>query len=68
MFYCDTCNELSKKGEASFRKVIETREKIYPQRENAFKIIREGKVFFLNDEGGVGHEIVREITVCQNCV
>lgn len=59
-FICGVCRKHSKAGEKPIRVVIETREKIYPRRENANP---NGNT----DPGGIGIEIVKEILVCSSC-
>jgi len=66
MFICESCKTQSKLGEPSASKVLETREKTYPPRiyraqSGKFK----GKL--VEDPGGIGMEIVREIRVCYRC-
>jgi hypothetical protein len=55
MFRCDECKEISKPSEKPVRVVVETRNKIYPMRPQAY------------DPGGTGTEIVREILVHSTC-
>jgi len=67
MFRCEKCQKVSEPREVSHKVVTETREVEYPYREYANK----KDVLFdprgTDDPGGVGHETVKEITVCGEC-
>lgn len=52
MFICQQCGSTSKPREPQTTKVVETREKIYTEK---------------NQVVGRGMEIVREIRVCERC-
>ena len=56
-FRCDSCNRVEQKP---IRKVVETREKIYPVR-----YASDGKTII--DKGGRGREIVHEMNLCADC-
>ena len=64
MFYCGACKQLTAPREPMTRRVVETRERIYPER-----TIRPvpGQPSRVIDPGGYGHETVREIGVCPRC-
>lgn len=64
MFNCERCGKTSQPGQPSYRKVVETREKTYPYRSHAN---RGGPFDIRDDPGGTGTEIVREITICEEC-
>jgi hypothetical protein len=49
------------------RVVIETRYKRYPVRPKAWRVKHEGKIKFMDDPGGEGYEIAREVLVCPAC-
>lgn len=53
MFKCQTCKKQIKPGEGMVRRVVKTRDKIYPSREG--------------DPGGKGIEIVEERCECEAC-
>lgn len=55
MFICSVCDKPSKPGDKQARVVIETRSKVYPARPGS------------KDPGGVGHEIIKEVTMCLPC-
>lgn len=49
------------------REVVETRVKSYPVREDANRVMKRGKRVWVDDAGGEGREIVRELSVCLRC-
>lgn len=55
MFKCSNCKQVQTAGTQPVRVPTETRRKVYPERSGT------------KDRGGVGWEIVREITVCGTC-
>ncbi len=67
MYKCENCQTIVPHGIKSHRVTIETRTKHYPFRHYANEFKREGKTKQSHDNGGVGQEIVREITVCPIC-
>jgi hypothetical protein len=60
MFKCERCATQSSAKTPPHLFPIATRQKIYPARRD-----RSG---VLNDKGGTGHEVVREIRVCADCL
>jgi hypothetical protein len=59
-------------GTSAQRLVLETRSRQYPVRRAANRIIRitdsgKKKEVFIDDPGGAGQEIVREVVVCPSC-
>jgi len=59
-------------GTPAQRVVVQTRPKQYQYRAKANRVVRliesgKKKVVYIDDPGGVGREIVREITVCPAC-
>lgn len=75
MFYCDVCNNVSKSMEKERKVVSKQRRKVYPIRQKAnpgFKkdspgLRSKAKSDRIDDAGGVGWEIVKEISVCTDC-
>jgi hypothetical protein len=67
MFKCESCQRVIGPQVSATRVVIETRPVTYPFREKAHRIKIEGKPKMIDDPGGVGQEIVREILVCPDC-
>jgi hypothetical protein len=59
MFNCMCCHKSVGPHVSPMNLVIETREKVYPERHNS-----EGEVI---DRGGSGREIAKEIKVCYPC-
>ena len=51
------------------REVVETRVKLYPVREKANWVMnrRKNKYEWVDDAGGEGKEIVRELALCARC-
>lgn len=49
------------------REVVETRVKLYPVREKANHVMKRGKLVWVDDAGGEGREIVRELSLCARC-
>lgn len=60
-FRCEKCERTSLHGEAAHRIVTETRQHEHPYR---VKANRNGS----DDKGGVGQQIVKEMTVCGQCI
>ncbi|MDA0834135.1 MAG: hypothetical protein O3A29_12700 [Planctomycetota bacterium] len=72
MYRCEMCGVLVPPRTAVNRLVIETREKVYPYRSKANRVAYldekgKHKVAFIDDPGGTGLEIVKEINVCPTC-
>jgi hypothetical protein len=59
-FICDCCLTPLGNGTKPIRRVLETREKHYPTR-----FAQDGKTVI--DRGGIGREIVREVSLCKKC-
>ena len=68
MYRCQKCNQLSKPRELSTLVVVETREKIYPRREQAMQKGRGLTRRWIEDPGGVGVETVRTEIRHEGCV
>lgn len=58
MFICQSCNKIIGPRVSPIIKVVETREKVYPNMPR-----EDGTVEY----GGVGWEIVKEIKLCSKC-
>jgi len=67
MYKCENCQTLVPHGIKAHRVVVETRTKHYPFRKDANTYKDDGKVKHEHDYGGIGQEIVREMTVCPDC-
>lgn len=73
MFRCQLCARVSPPRTPAHRLVLQTRQKKYPHRREAHLHVyldergkrKEKKV---DDPGGVGTEIAREVVVCGECV
>ena len=63
MFICGFCKEQTPRGASMRRFVVETRTKVYPAREAANKFREQ----LIDDPGGTGSEIVRELPACSRC-
>ena len=66
MFICGACKKNTNPGDKAYRAVIETREKVYPERweERYHNGLRDSVKI---DNGGTGTEIVKEIRVGSCC-
>lgn len=51
------------------REVVETRVKLYPVREKANWVMnrRKNRFVWVDDAGGEGKEVVRELALCARC-
>ncbi|MFP4436499.1 MAG: hypothetical protein ACLFVO_04565 [Chloroflexaceae bacterium] len=49
------------------RVTVETRYRQYPQRPKAHPVKRKGKIEMVDDPGGEGYEIAREVLACPAC-
>lgn len=67
MYICQDCGKNSQLGEKSYPVVVETREHKFPFRSKVHRLVRDGKVEWHDDPGGVGQQIVKEIRVCRDC-
>lgn len=61
MYKCQQCGKQSKNGDKLNRKVIETRSKTYT---NSIKIDKKKTIEKVSE----GHETVKELSVCGDCV
>lgn len=70
MFRCSQCVRVVPPGTPLYRLVAEYREKKYPRREKVNLVIQRDKnpkAQWVDDPGGTGFEIVKEIGVCPDC-
>lgn len=72
MYRCEACGKVVPPGTTARRRVVETRERTYPSRQNAngrSRPQRPGarRPRSKGDPGGTGTEIVREQLVCADC-
>jgi len=49
------------------RVTVETRYRQYPKRPKAHPVKRKGKIEMVDDPGGEGYEIAREVLACPTC-
>ncbi len=68
MYRCEVCGQLSQPSEPASVVVVETREKIYPRREQAMKRGKGASMRWIEDPGGRGTEIVRQEIRHERCV
>jgi len=61
MYRCEMCGQSSEPGAPIIRRVVATRERDYPQREQK---TRKGTI---RDPGGYGTETVKEAALCSEC-
>ena len=74
MFRCQRCHQTTQPGEPQIRQVVQTRTITHPHRPKAFiappdpkRRLAKRKRPRLDDKGGLGPQIVREIVVCPAC-
>jgi hypothetical protein len=69
MFRCDVCASISPPNTPCNRLVLETRPADHPARANAHwhPPLRGGKGKWVDDPGGHGPQIVRELRACSPC-
>jgi rubredoxin len=70
MYRCEVCGEVVDPGIPARKRVVETRDRTYPRRNDAGGRPAEPKgqrSQRKGDPGGTGHEIVREQLVCPEC-
>lgn len=67
MYRCEQCKEVVGPRIPLLRAVEVTRVKLYPVREKAFRVMKRGKLVWVDDAGGEGREIVRELVLCARC-
>ncbi|MFT3710968.1 MAG: hypothetical protein QM817_25360 [Archangium sp.] len=69
MYRCEQCKEVVGPRISIERVVVETRPVTYPFRKevNRARNPKNGKLVWVDDEGGEGHETVRELALCARC-
>lgn len=67
MYICKNCNIQQPSNTPSKQYILKKRNKIYPARSKANKVIENGRVKFKPDPGGIGFETDIEVTVCNKC-
>lgn len=72
MFYCQNCSVLVASGVKSSRFVCESRIVKHPYRSKANLVIRFNDMgkrieFLVDDPGGTGSQVTREMRVCPEC-
>ena len=67
MFLCTSCKKVIGPAISPQRVVLETRDKEYEFRKDAFKVRKEGAWVRVSDQGGHGHETVKEVDMCTDC-
>ena len=75
MYRCELCRKIVLPRVRCVKLVVKTRLKKYAARKKANRFRRfektekgwKSKIKEVGDPGGVGREIVRELSVCQNC-
>jgi hypothetical protein len=73
VFRCQICSKVSQSGTPARRVVVQARTKTYLYRSCANTIVRadsKGKLkkIHIDDPGGIGHEAVKEVLACPECV
>ena len=72
MYRCQLCRTVVPPRTPAQRAVVQTRVKKYPFRLKVNRVVRKPengkpKVTFVDDPGGVGREVERELVVCPVC-
>jgi hypothetical protein len=69
MYRCEVCKTVVSARVPSHRLIVATRTVRYPHRDKVhFRPADEGgKGKWIDDPGGIGDEIAREVTVCPDC-
>ena len=72
MFRCQICGRVVPPRTPAVRLVLATRSRRYPSRLKVHRVIRlsetnKRKVVFLDDPGGQGQEVSREVLACPDC-
>lgn len=61
-FVCDTCKKAQPNKSTPHKVVVATRAKVYQGR----RVMKDE--FFVEEPGGTGTEIVKEISICDGCL
>ncbi len=67
MYKCEICKRIIGPHVPATHLVIETCKVTFPFRKNAHTIKVEGKAKKVDDPGGTGEQIVKEILACPDC-
>lgn len=72
MYRCQTCNRVVPPRTPAHRLVAESRRAAYPFRPEVHRVVYytldgKKKVKFINDKGGFGVEVAKEMVVCPHC-
>ena len=69
MYRCDVCDSVAPPNTPCTRIVVETRARQYPHRPRVHwhPPDADGKGKWVDDPGGTGREIVRELRACPTC-
>ena len=72
MFKCNVCEDVFGPGVAPVKLTVERRARTYPLRWNVFPAPKgfrrvEGQLACVDDPGGQGWEVVREVVACRAC-
>lgn len=67
MFRCHFCAGVQTAHTKAVRVPVAARVRHYPRRPEANLVVHEGKRRLIDDPGGTGYEIVREVLACPAC-
>jgi hypothetical protein len=67
MFRCEQCQQMVGPAVKSVRVAVETRVVQHPARKKAFWVKKNQRWKQVDDPGGAGVQISRELTLCQRC-
>jgi len=67
MYICQICKTCVPAKTPATRVTVETRYRQYPKRLKAHPVKRKGKIEMVDDPGGEGYEIAREVLACPTC-
>ena len=69
MYRCDACGRVVEVGKPAHKRIVETRQREYQPRHHETGKSPKGqnRRRRRGDPGGVGHEIVREQLLCEDC-
>jgi hypothetical protein len=67
VYKCQLCQKVVPPGTKAFRIPVEFRLRHYPPKARANRVVSDNKVHYVDDPGGTGYEIAREVTACPDC-
>jgi hypothetical protein len=67
VFKCHICQRVSEPGEIPVMVIVEKREKVYPPRRSAKVVHKDNHTYAVDDDGGIGWEIVKEVLTHKEC-